>query len=136
MEKRVIVFLILSLAIIIGYDYVLKQVGVIQPPADPTQLTAPNSSATKPQESAEPTLDKNPSTETAPTVTTTPTSVSQVASAEPASEEQTEVVVTDLFRAVFTNRGAALTSWELTRYTTTIKDHPEPVQMVYHGGKF
>ena len=136
MEKRVIVFLILSLAIIIGYDYVLKQAGVIQPPADPTQFTAPDSSATKPQESAEPTLDKKPSPETARTVTTTSTSGSQVALADPASEEQTQVVVTDLFRAVFTNRGAVLTSWELTRYTTTIKDHPEPIQMVYHGGKF
>ncbi|MEP6888863.1 MAG: membrane protein insertase YidC, partial [Nitrospirales bacterium] len=33
-------------------------------------------------------------------------------------------------------RGAVLTSWELKRYTTTDKEHPQPIQMVYHGGKF
>ena len=38
MEKRVVVFLILSLAIIIGYDYVLKQAGIIPPPAESDQL--------------------------------------------------------------------------------------------------
>ena len=29
-----------------------------------------------------------------------------------------------------------LTSWELKRYTTTDKDRPQPIQMVYQGGKF
>jgi YidC/Oxa1 family membrane protein insertase len=43
MEKRVIVFLILSLAIIIGYDYVLKQTGIISPPAESDQLPASDS---------------------------------------------------------------------------------------------
>lgn len=136
MEKRVIVFLILSLAIIIGYDYVLKQTGVIQPPADSDHLTVSDSSASKPQESAPATTDKQPSTETARALTATATPGSQATSPAPVSEEQTQEVVTDLFRAVFTNRGAVLTSWELTRYTTTIKDHSEPIQMVYHGGKF
>ena len=73
MEKRVIVFLILSLAIIIGYDYVLKQAGIIPAPAESDQLTASDSSASKPQESTAPTLDKKASTETARTGTTTST---------------------------------------------------------------
>ncbi len=136
MEKRVVVFLILSLAIIIGYDYVLKQAGILPPPVESDQLPASNSSATKPQESAAPTADKKTSIETARTLTTTSTSGSQIAPAEPTSEEQTQEVVTDLFRAVFSNRGAVLTSWELKRYTTTDKEHPQPIQMVYHGGKF
>jgi YidC/Oxa1 family membrane protein insertase len=138
MEKRVIVFLILSLAIIIGYDYVLKQTGMISPPAESDQLPASDSSATTPQESPAPTPDKKASTETALPLPTTSASASasSVAPAQPATQEQIQEVVTDLFRALFTNRGAVLTSWELTRYASTNKDKPEPIQMVYHGGKF
>ncbi|WP_447985519.1 membrane protein insertase YidC [Nitrospira sp. Nam74] len=136
MEKRVIVFLILSLAIIIGYDYVLKQAGIIPAPAESDQLTGSDPSASKPQDSTAPTLDKKTSTETAHTQTTTSSSGSQVAPLESASEEQTQEVVTDLFRAVFSNRGGVLTSWELKRYTTADKDRPQPIQMVYQGGKF
>ena len=33
MEKRVIIFLILSVAIIFGYDYILKELGWLPPPA-------------------------------------------------------------------------------------------------------
>jgi YidC/Oxa1 family membrane protein insertase len=135
MEKRVVVFLILSLAIIIGYDYVLKQAGLIPPPAESDQLPAPGSSAPT-QESSAPAADQKGPTETARDLTTTSKSASQLPPAEPASGEQTQEIVTDLFRAVFSNRGAVLTSWELTRYTTTDKDRPQPIQMVYHGGKF
>jgi YidC/Oxa1 family membrane protein insertase len=136
MEKRVIVFLILSLAIIIGYDYVLKQTGILPPAAESDQHPASDPAASTPQESATPAADKKASTETARTPATTSTSELPVAQAQPASEEQAQEVVTDLFRAVFSNRGAVLTSWELTRYTSTNKDKPEPIQMVYHGGKF
>ena len=135
MEKRVVVFLILSLAIIIGYDYVLKQAGLIPPPAESDQLPAPRSSAPT-QESSAPAADQKGPTETARDLTTTSKSASQLPPAEPASGEQTQEIVTELFRAVFSNRGAVLTSWELTRYTTTDKDRPQPIQMVYHGGKF
>src|SRR6476469_483199 len=105
MEKRVIVFLIISLAIIIGYDYVLKQTGMISPPAESDQLPASDSSATTPQESPAP--DKKASTETALPLPTTSASASasSVAPAQPASQEQIQEVVTDLFRALFTNRG-------------------------------
>jgi YidC/Oxa1 family membrane protein insertase len=135
MEKRVVVFLILSLAIIIGYDYVLKQAGLIPPPAESDQLPAPGSSAPT-QESSAPAADQKGPAETARDLTTTSKSASQLPPAEPASGEQTQEIVTELFRAVFSNRGAVLTSWELTRYTTTDKDRPQPIQMVYHGGKF
>jgi len=114
MEKRVVVFLILSLAIIIGYDYVLKQAGLIPPPAESDQLPAPGSSAPT-QESSAPAADQKGPTETARDLTTTSKSASQLPPAEPASGEQTQEIVTELFRAVFSNRGAVLTSWELTR---------------------
>jgi YidC/Oxa1 family membrane protein insertase len=136
MEKRVIVFLILSLAIIIGYDYVLKQTGIISPPAESDQLPASDSSATKLQESAAPTADKKASTETARMLTTTSASASPMVQARTASEEQIQEVTTDLFRALFTNHGAVLTSWQLTRYASISKEKSEPIQMVYQGGKF
>jgi YidC/Oxa1 family membrane protein insertase len=136
MEKRVIVFLILSLAIIIGYDYVLKQTGIISPPAESDQFPASDSSATKLQESAAPTADKKASTETARTLTTTSASASPMVQAQTASEEQIQEVTTDLFRALFTNHGAVLTSWQLTRYASISKEKSEPIQMVYQGGKF
>lgn len=135
MEKRVVVFLILSLAIIIGYDYVLKQAGIIPPPAESDQLPASGSSTPTPESDA-PAADQKGPTETARDLTTSSTSASKLPPAEPVSGEGTQEIVTDLFRAVFSNRGAVLTSWELTRYTTTDKDRPQPIQMVYHGGKF
>ena len=46
MEKRVIVFLIVSLAVIIGYDYLLKGMGLL-PPSEPVQV------ATNPSPAAE-----------------------------------------------------------------------------------
>ena len=136
MEKRVVVFLILSLAIIIGYDYVLKQAGIISPPAETDQRPASDSSTPKSPESAAPAADAKAAPDTPRTLTTTSTTGPNAAPVEAASEEQTQEVVTDLFRAVFSSRGAVLTSWELKRYTTTDKDRPQPIQMVYHGGKF
>ena len=32
MEKRVVIFLVLSLAVILGYDLLLKQLGLLPPP--------------------------------------------------------------------------------------------------------
>ena len=136
MEKRVVIFLILSLLIIVGYDYVLKQTGIIPPPAESDGLPASDAPVPKPQQSAEVTTEKKASGDAARTVTAIGPSGSQVAAAGASSEEQTQEVATDLFRAVFTNRGAVLTSWELTRYTTVNQEKTEPIQMVYHGGKF
>ncbi len=135
MEKRVVVFLILSLIIIIGYDYVLKQAGIIAPPAESDHMPAPGTSNPKLSEPTSPAIDKGtiPETAQAPIVSS---SASGIAQTQHASEEQNQEVATDLFRAIFTNRGAAVTSWELKRYTTTTKEQSQPIQMVYHGGKF
>ena len=42
MEKRVIIFLIVSLAVIIGYDYLLKGMGLLPPPEPVQMATSPN----------------------------------------------------------------------------------------------
>lgn len=141
MEKRVIVFLVLSLAIIFGYEYVLKQLGIIpqttvsetSEAVDQTTTVEPSPAAdahkpgaqsthsiTSPNES----LPKSPNGDTGE-----PTSRQELAAADSVEVE------TDLYRAKFSSRGAALTSWELTRYRSA-SDTGAPVQLVRQGGKF
>lgn len=135
MEKRVVVFLILSLAIIIGYDYVLKQTGLMPTPAESDRST-PSDPATPigPESATTSIIKETPQTPLPPIKTTTPSV--EGATSQNSSEPQTQEVITDLFRAAFSTQGAVLTSWELQRYATAGKDQLQPVQMVYHGGKF
>ncbi|WHZ23586.1 MAG: Inner membrane protein translocase and chaperone YidC, long form [Nitrospira sp.] len=137
MEKRVIVFLIVSLAVIIGYDFLLKEMGLVPPP-EPTQETATADRSV--------TIEKAPAPAGVPAKSATPSGTSAVESSVPAasvqsgmttpSEEQTVEVDTDLFRAKFSNRGAVLKSWELKRYTVSVENGKQPVQLVYSGGRF
>lgn len=133
MEKRVVLFLILALAIIVGYDYLLKQMGIVPSspqPDQPRTIETPSAPAKVPE---------------SPGVSSSDVSSSTIGSARfdekekaPRSpvDEQTYEVVTDLFRAVFTNRGAVIKGWELKRYSTKGLDGPQPVQLMYAGGKF
>ena len=137
MEKRVIVFLIVSLAVIIGYDYLLKGMGLL-PPSEPVQVATTASTPTAEKKSGR--------SESGSTQPANPASSAQTGSnSMPAvsaggtgavTEEQTIEVDTDLFRAKFTNRGGVIKSWELKRYTTTTDQGPVPVQLVYAGGRF
>lgn len=137
MEKRIIVFLIVSLAVIIGYDFLLKGMGLVPPP-EPTQeaartdLETPVGKATAPQEI--PTDSAGVATDS-PIEPTSPPAVTQSEKGL-AGEEQTVEVNTKLFRAKFSNRGAVLKSWELKRYTTAGEQGGQPVQLVYSGGRF
>lgn len=142
MEKKVVLFLILSLAIILGYDYLLKQMGVVPSPPQPDQsrpATAPGGPATAPAQAPA----AGPGSLAAPSGESSRSPTLSGSSGRPdervvlsSSEEQTEEVATDLFRAVFTNRGAAIKSWQLNRYTTTSSDGPQPIQLMYAEGKF
>ncbi|MDR4478715.1 MAG: membrane protein insertase YidC [Nitrospira sp.] len=137
MEKRVIVFLIISLAVIIGYDYLLKGMGLLPPP-EAVQETSGLSSGTT---TGTPSQSKEDSPNAASTASMPPSSApaSSVSSGNgigAASEEQVIEVNTDLFRAKFSNRGAVITSWELKRYTVSVDQGAAPVQLVYSGGRF
>lgn len=137
MEKRVIVFLIVSLVVIIGYDYLLKGMGLL-PPSEPVQVAT---TAGSPAATSTPAGSENISAQTASASASTSASspsqpVSPAGGMGTANEEQTVEVDTDLFRAKFNNRGAVLKSWELKRYTTPTEQGPVPVQLVYAGGHF
>jgi YidC/Oxa1 family membrane protein insertase len=138
MDNRVILFLILALAIILGYDYLLKQMGVIPPPQPEEQpATEPGRGATG---TSEPTTI-SPSSKMAPNQPG-PARGRGEASPIPSdtnvaipSDELEVEVQTELYRAVFTNRGGAIKSWELKRYMTS-QDRPHPIQLMYTGGAF
>src|SRR5438093_3578266 len=133
MEKRVVLFLILALAIIVGYDYLLKRMGNV--PSSPQReqpppLQTPTVTATVPESPGVPRSEISPATQGSARL-----DAKEKAARSPV-DEQTYEVVTDLFRAVFTNRGAVIKGWELKRYSTKGPEGPQPVQLMYAGRKF
>lgn len=134
-EKRVIVFLILSLVIILGYEYLLKELG-LAPPPPPIESEQP--SAPAPAQPAPPAgASAAPAPSSAPAAVQAPGKGGPSAPAAPAATaEETVEVRTNLFRAVFTNKGAEVKSWELARYLTSDPKDPKPIQLKYLEGKF
>lgn len=137
MEKRVIVFLVLSLAIIFGYDYALKELGWLPQAVD----TQESSVQTEPG-SALPSTDSTSLSVSSNSNTTQTAEAAKISSpdlegpaAHAAPTEELVTVETDLYRAKISTRGAILTSWELKRYQQTAIDSA-PVQLIRQGSKF
>ncbi|HEU0068464.1 MAG TPA: membrane protein insertase YidC, partial [Nitrospiraceae bacterium] len=136
MDKRIVVFLVLSLAIILGFDFLLKQMGWLPepPPVQDGAVQAPSSSE------RESTAESLRGKDSGSTSLSGPSQSSQKPGA-PASGsplpilEQTVTIETDLVRAEFSNRGGVIRSWEMKRYHTGPPE-AKPVQLVYQGGKF
>ncbi|MDH4301338.1 MAG: hypothetical protein OEV51_04615, partial [Nitrospira sp.] len=118
MEKRVVVFLVLSLVIIFGYEYVLTELGLlpkstVSAPSDQTPAEGSSPDTTdQGQEAHAP--SPNAGVEGPPLQPSADDPKAHATPKELALAETVEVG-TDLYRATFTTRGAALTSWELTR---------------------
>ena len=135
MDKRVIVFLVLSLAIILGFDFLMRQMGWLPepPPAQDGSAQAPASSE----------QDPAPATPAGKDGVSIPNIANQSSSKSGApasgiplpSSEQTVTIETDLVRVELSNHGGVIRSWELKRYHTSPPDE-KPVQLVYQGGKF
>ncbi|CUS33200.1 Membrane protein insertase YidC [Candidatus Nitrospira nitrosa] len=137
MEKRLVVFLILSAAIVFGYEYALKGLGLLPPPTvSDSTVAVPDESASAPGTSS----GNQPAPPTAGKAAESPGTLRidnpKVPSArtESVAAEAVEVE-TELYRAKFTSRGAILTSWELKRYRSS-SDAKSFVQLVRQGGKF
>jgi YidC/Oxa1 family membrane protein insertase len=133
MEKRLVVFLILSLAIIFGYEFVLNELGLIPPSPPPSEESSTESSqqsVADSQQGGAPLVGvdaQGQSKKSAPS-TSRPQSPGSV-------EPQMVEVDTGLYRARFNSRGAVLTGWELKRYRGSAPSRP-PVELVRQGGKF
>jgi YidC/Oxa1 family membrane protein insertase len=136
MDKRVVVFLILSLGIILGFDVFLKQMGWFPepPPAEDSTVTSPSSSEQKPAPAHVEGQNSSPPGVTTPTQSGQKSNAPSSAPA-PSIMEQTVTVETDLVRIGLSNRGGVIQSLELKRYHTSPPD-VKPVQLVYQGGKF
>ena len=136
MDKRVIVFLVLSLAIILGFDFFMRQMGWLPepPPAQDSSVQTPASSEREPTPAG--TVGKDVGS-ASPNVSNQPGQKSGAAAASVALpvSEQTVTVETDLVRVELSNLGGVIRSWELKRYNTAPPE-VKPVQLVYQGGKF
>ncbi len=116
MEKRVVIFLILSLAIIFSYDFLLKQLGLIPDAPAPDQISE----------------EKVPFDRTA---VTEPFSrgdagegglpPGEEAGDQPTLEELADVE-TPLFHTQISNRGGVIQSWKLKHYLTQDPEDASP----------
>ena len=130
MEKRILLFLLLSFAIIFGFDFVLKELGLVPepPPVEEGQEASPSGVESLPPEVRDATAEVRADGDE---------SVHPHPGPLPSGErELVEEVETPLYRVAFTNRGAQVQSWKLKQYLTQDEDDPQPIEFVYPEGHF
>ncbi len=137
MDKRVVIFLVLSLAIILGFDFLIKQMGWLPepPPAQDAAVQAPSSAERKPTPAPVTDKDSGSTSLSVPAKSAQKSSGAPSSDISPPTSEQTVTIETDLVRVGLSNRGGVIQSWELKRYHTASPEK-KPVQLVYQGGKF
>ncbi|HEY6085627.1 MAG TPA: membrane protein insertase YidC, partial [Nitrospira sp.] len=134
MEKRVVIFLVLSIAVILGYDLLLKQFGLL-PQSGPT----PNGTIEEPTAGREAQSDPEQRDKITHSQSITPAPSNSNQGAQPSdsvapASDQVVTVETDLLRVSVAARGGIITSWELKQYRTATEH--KPVDLVHQGGKF
>ena len=136
MDKRVVIFLVLSVGIILGFDLLLKQMGWFPepPPAENAVATDSSSPGQEPAPTHVEGRNSSPTSSSAPTQSGQRPNIPSSA-VSPSILEQTVTVETDLVRLGLSNRGGVIQSLELKRYHTGLPEK-KPVQLVYQGGKF
>lgn len=137
MERRVVIFLVLSLIIVVGYDFLLKQLGVIPSATEEVVHVADSNDRpeSKPEaQSTVPTttggLSENKPTGSEGRVGEDPSHASE------STGERIVTVETDLLKVELTNKGGVIKTWQLKGYSTETQTGPQPVQLVYQGGQF
>src|SRR5262245_5844720 len=136
MDKRIVVFIILSLGIILGFDLFMRQMGWVPEPP-PAENATVKDSPSQGQESTASNAKSQSGTQTGSSVSTQSGQKPGVSSpaGSPLILEQTVTVETDLVRLGLSNRGGVIQSLELKRYHTAPPE-AKPVQLVYRGGQF
>ncbi len=135
MDNRVIAFLLLSLLIIVGYDYLMKEMGWL--PSDSTEEQRVESgmdpvAEVKPEQSASVAVRTEHEVAAPPS----PEGAAGSALSSQAGADHVVKVETDLYRAELTARGGVVRTWELKRYTTEVDPGSPPVQLVYKAAQF
>ncbi|TKB64923.1 MAG: membrane protein insertase YidC [Nitrospira sp.] len=133
MDKRVIVFLVLSLAVILGFDLFMRQMGWLPEPPPPQDGSVQAPSSAEGDPTGTPATGKDGGS-TVPALSDTKSGVPASGTSRPALE-QTVTVETNLVRVELSNRGGVIRSWELKQYHSS-PPKVKPVQLVYQGGKF
>src|SRR5438309_8627861 len=124
MERRIILFLVLSMAVRLRYPYLLAKLGSARRPASPTPgAVAPKEDAAAPATVTAPAV---PSAQVLPT----PAPSTRVPTSATEAREQEVTVETDLVKVVLSSRGGVIKRWELKRYLTSDPRDPKPIQLV------
>jgi YidC/Oxa1 family membrane protein insertase len=134
MEKRVVLFLVLSLGIIFGYDLLLKELGYSpfsnSPIIDEEIYKDDSQDSLRTDRSSSATADSS-------LENTTISSDNSEMSPDQAVELEEEIIFieTPLVRVGLSNQGAVITSWELKKFLTQTEENV-PVQLVYPNGQY
>ncbi|GKS56719.1 membrane protein insertase YidC [Nitrospira sp.] len=137
MDNRVIAFLIVSLLIIVGYDYLMKELGYL-PSSTSEEQTSIDSVTQAPlevQKEETPTM-ANASSEKDKDSTRSSAGVMGSHARPAAGSERVVRVETELYKADLSSRGGVIKAWELTQYTTAVDSDAPPVQLVYKTAQF
>jgi len=111
MEKRLVIFLALSVAIVSLFTW-FSPAPKPSAPASPT-TAAPTAAGASPSSSAATPASSGSASVAAPAPS---------GAAPPAQANETVTIDTPLYRAVLTTAGGVLTRWELKQYTETVKN--------------
>ncbi|MDH4195886.1 MAG: membrane protein insertase YidC [Candidatus Aminicenantes bacterium] len=118
MEKRLIMAIVLSFLVLVGYQLLFNKPKPASEPAVSRVFEAPVGAEAKPTEPPAEPPAAQPAAET-----------QAVAAAVTAGTEKTLRVETSLYNAAWTNRGAVLTSWKLHKHKARLlKSKDEPVE--------
>ena len=112
MERRVLLVFLLTFAVIVLFQAVLKKYPAAPPPPSTNQTHPP--APTAPPATGAASVPRQAAT-------------SAIAGAKQASTESETVVENDLYRITFTNRGAQVKSWVLKKFDD---DHGRPLELV------
>ncbi|MEP6600730.1 MAG: membrane protein insertase YidC [Nitrospirota bacterium] len=131
MEKRIILFLILSMALIVLYPYVMDKMGLTKRPQPARPQKEVQAPATSPSPASSASQLPPPAASGERKLLPSETAG---APTKGATREQELTVETDLIRVVFSNRGGVIKSWELKRYHTQDDKNQKEIQLVPSQG--
>src|SRR2546428_14041639 len=121
MEKRIILFLVLSMAVIVLYPYLMEKLGLAKRPV-PAALRA----VTPKKDTAAPATVTAPAPHS-PQLLPTPAPSARAPTPATEAREQEATAETDLAKVVLSNRGGGIKRGELQRYPTSRSPDPKPI---------
>ncbi len=116
MERRIVLFLVLSMALIVLYPYVMDKMGWIKRPQPVRPQKDIRPPTTEPRPSP-PVASQPPGSAATESAKTLPGKTASLPTKTDGTEQEV-TVETDLIRVILSNRGGVVKSWELKRYHT------------------